>query len=66
MNPTTGESTVGTPGYAGIDDDIAAGRQIVVFDYYVYDKKLNPTPIMIYLGDFNIITNNIMPTNNRM
>ena len=56
INPTTGESTVGTPGYTGIDDDISAGRKIVVFDYYIYDKQLNPTPIMIYLGDFNIIT----------
>ena len=56
VNPTTGESTVGAAGYDGIDDDIAAGRQIVVFDYYIYDKRLNPTPIMIYLGDFNIIT----------
>lgn len=56
VNPTTGESTVGAAGYDGLDDDIAAGRQIVVFDYYIYDKKLNPTPIMIYLGDFNIIT----------
>ena len=56
INPKTGESTVGAAGYDGIDDDIAAGRQIVVFDYYIYDKKLNPTPIMIYLGDFNIIT----------
>lgn len=56
VNPTTGESTVGAAGYTGIDDDIAAGRKIVVFDYYIYDKQLNPTPIMIYLGDFNIIT----------
>lgn len=56
VNPTTGESTVGAAGYDGIDDDIAAGRQIVVFDYYIYDKLLNPSPIMIYLGDFNIIT----------
>lgn len=56
VNPTTGETTVGAAGYAGIDDDIAAGRQIIVFEYYVYDKVINPDPILIYLGDFNIIT----------
>lgn len=55
VNNKTGETVVGSPGYTGIDDDIAAKRQIVVFDYYIYDKKLNPTPIMIYLGDWNII-----------
>lgn len=56
IDPTTGETKLGNAGYAGIDDDIASGRQIVVFDYYIYDKVLNPAPIMIYLGDFNIIT----------
>lgn len=57
VDNTTGETKVGAAGYAGIDDDIAAGRQIIVFDYYIYDKKLNPTPYMIYLGDFDTITN---------
>ena len=56
IDPNTGETKLGSAGYAGIDDDIASGRQIVVFDYYIYDKVLNPAPIMIYLGDFNIIT----------
>lgn len=56
VDSTTGETKVGAAGYTGIDDDIAAGRQIVVFDYYIYDKQLNPTAYMIYLGDFNIIT----------
>ena len=56
VNPTTGEATVGQPGYDGIDDDIAASRQIIVYDYYIYDKLRNPSAIMIYLGDFNIIT----------
>lgn len=55
VDPSTGESVVGNPGYTGIDDDIAAGRKILVFDYYIYDKLLNPTPIMIYVGDFNLI-----------
>lgn len=45
------------PGYVGIEDDIVNERQIVVFDYYVYDILQNPEPIMIYLGDFNIIEN---------
>ena len=56
VNHTTGEAIVGTPGYVGLDDDIAAGRQIIVFDYYIFDKLRDPEPIMIYLGDFNIIT----------
>jgi hypothetical protein len=57
INSTTGEATVGKAGYDGIDDDISNGRQIIVFDYYIYDKLRNPSAIMIYLGDFNIITN---------
>ena len=57
VDSTTGETKVGAAGYTGIDDDIVAGRQIVVFDYYIYDKQLNPTAYMIYLGDFNTITN---------
>lgn len=56
VDPISGETSVGSPGYPGIDEDIAAGRQIIVFDYYVYDKLLNPFPVKIYLGDFNIIT----------
>lgn len=56
IDPQTGETSVGMPGYVGIDDDIEANRQILVFEYYVYDKKINPDPILIYLGDFNIIT----------
>lgn len=56
VDQTTGETKLGESGYDGIDDDINNKRQILVFDYYVYDKLLNPTPVMIYLGDFNIIT----------
>ena len=55
IDGTTGETKLGNAGYAGLDDDIANKRQIVVFDYFVYDKLRNPTPITIYLGDFNII-----------
>ena len=43
--------------YPGMDDDVANGRKIIVFDYYVYDNKMNPTPYMVYLGDFDIISN---------
>lgn len=55
INPTTGEMTMGAAGYPGIDDDIAAEREILVYDIYSYDKKLNPDPYMIYVGDFNNI-----------
>lgn len=56
VDSKTGETKVGLAGYPGIDDDINKGRKIIVFDYYVYDKKLNPTAYQIYLGDFNNIT----------
>ncbi|MDQ9749703.1 hypothetical protein RFZ03_03310, partial [Acinetobacter baumannii] len=55
VNQDTGLTTLGAPGYTGIDDDIAGKCTILVFDYYVYDKKRNPQPVMIYLGDFNNI-----------
>lgn len=55
IDQKTGLTTLGAPGYTGIDDDIAGKRTILVFDYYVYDKKRNPQPVMIYLGDYNNI-----------
>lgn len=55
INKTTGEMTLGNPGYPGMEDDIAAGREILVYDIYAYDKVQNPSPYMIYLGDFNIV-----------
>lgn len=55
IDQKTGLTTLGAPGYTGIDDDIAGQRTILVFDYYVYDKKRNPQPVMIYLGDYNNI-----------
>lgn len=51
----SGLTSLGSPGYDGIDDDIEGKRTILVFDYYVYDKRRNPQPIMIYLGSYNII-----------
>lgn len=49
-----------TPGYNGIDDDIAAGRQILVCDFCVFDNTIYPNldnggTIWLYLGDFNVI-----------
>lgn len=61
IDATTGLATVGKPGYTDkangidMDDDIARNRQIVVYELYIYDKQINPLPILIYLGDFNII-----------
>ena len=57
VNPTTGLATVGQSGYPNMEDDIAKHRQIVVYELYIYDKQINPDPILIYLGDFNIIKN---------
>ena len=57
VNPTTGLATVGQSGYSNMEDDIAKHRQIVVYELYIYDKQINPDPILIYLGDFNIIKN---------
>ncbi len=56
IDSETGNAVLGNPGYDGMEDDIDKNRQIVVFNYYVYDKRINPDPIMIYLGDFNIIS----------
>ena len=55
VNDITGLVTVGSAGYDGIDDDIANERQILVYDFYYYDNKLNPSPIMVYLGDWNVV-----------
>ena len=49
VNHTTGEAIVGTPGYAGLDYDIAAGRQIIVFDYYIFVIKSSNSQFIIYL-----------------
>lgn len=57
VNSTTGLATVGQSGYPNMEDDIAKHRQIVVYELYIYDKRVNPDPILIYLGDFNIIKN---------
>ena len=64
VDPITGLATVkGSADYTdeangiNMEDDIAHNRQIVVYALYIYDKQINPDPILIYLGDFNIIKN---------
>lgn len=57
VDTTTGLVSLGASGYDGQADDIAQGRQIVVFDMYYYDNKINPDPITVYVGNFNIIEN---------
>lgn len=57
INSSTGLVSVGEAGYSGQAEDIAAGRQILVFDMYYYDNQINPDPITIYVGDFNMIDN---------
>lgn len=64
VDPITGLATVKGPAdYTdevngiNMEDDIANNRQIVVYALYIYDKQVNPDPILIYLGDFNIIKN---------
>ena len=62
VDPITGLATVKGPAdYTdeangiNMEDDIHEKRQIVVYELYIYDKQINPEPILIYLGDFNII-----------
>lgn len=42
--------------YPNKGTDVANHYQIVVFDYYTFDDRDNPTPYMIYLGAFNTIS----------
>lgn len=41
--------------YTGRQDDITNRRQVLVCDYYHYDKNISGEPISIYLGDYNTI-----------
>lgn len=43
--------------YPGKDDDVANGREVLIYDYYHYDKDAGGEPISIYLGDYNLIDN---------
>lgn len=44
----------------GIDSDVNNPRQILVYDYYHYDKDENGEPVSLYLGDYNMIDNVIL------
>lgn len=49
--------TVGTTTqYPGFNEDVTGGREILVYDYYVYDDTNNPSPITYYIGDYNEIS----------
>lgn len=56
----TNQMSIFTPGtttlYPNFADDVTNHRQILVYDYYVFDEKNNPTPITYYLGAVNSIT----------
>ena len=41
--------------YEGKEDDIENHREVLVYDYYHYDKDGEGEPVTIYLGDFNMI-----------
>lgn len=41
--------------YDGKQDDINNGREVLVYDYYHYDKDGGGEPVTIYLGDYNMI-----------
>lgn len=43
--------------YSGYEYDVANSREILVYDSYVFDNSLNPTPVTYYLGSVNGITN---------
>lgn len=41
--------------YSGKEDDITNNREVLVYDYYHYDKEEGGEPATIYLGDYNMI-----------
>lgn len=43
--------------YEGRQDDIDNEREVLVYDYYHYDKDANGEPVSIFLGDYNMIDN---------
>jgi hypothetical protein len=49
----TADSTIVS--YNGQEDDIKNKRQVLVYDYYHYDKEEDGEPTTIYLGDYNMI-----------
>ena len=62
MDPDSGISSLGNPGYDGLEDDIQNKRQILVYEYCFFDRRKAPSfetkdLVLVYLGDFNIISN---------
>lgn len=43
--------------YEGRQDDIDNEREVLVYDYYNYDKDANGESVSIFLGDYNMIDN---------
>jgi hypothetical protein len=41
--------------YIGQEDDITNKREVLVYDYYHYDKNESGEPTTLYLGDYNMI-----------
>lgn len=50
---STGKATIGAEGYPAKADDVAAKRQILVYDYFIFDGTQNPAAVTFYLGPFN-------------
>lgn len=51
----TASNNDGVQQYDGQSDDRGSGREILVYDYYNYDKKESGDPKTLYLGDYNMI-----------
>ena len=51
----TASNNDGVQQYDGQSDDRSGSREILVYDYYNYDKKENGNPKTLYLGDYNMI-----------
>lgn len=43
--------------YEGQDDDESNQREVLVYDYYHFDKEEGGEPVSLYLGDYNMIDN---------
>lgn len=44
-----------TAGYDGMEEDIEQENKILVLDYYIYDDLDIPQPIMVYIGDYDVV-----------
>lgn len=59
VNNTTGEVTTtgATPGWPDMATHKSKKWDVLLFDFYVFDQNINPTPITLYLGLMNTIRN---------